>query len=366
MSDKGGNTDMSTEPEQPAYQNYPAMPPAQAGPWLPGMPPGMAPPGWRPGVNGFAVTSLVLGILGPVGGLVLGLVFGIIALSDIKRTRQRGRGLAIAGIAVSSVWIFLVIAFIALAILGAALGPTAQSDGASSTGFSLKPGQCFDRDPNSKSSAVTVIDCAKPHDAEAFASEPISSLSYPGLAAVEAIGERRCPEDSDHWLTAGLNYPDFAVHYLFPQESSWTRGDRNVICFFRRVDNFPITGHVKDAGLPYTDDQRRYLDAVAPYDKIIDEEYDAPTWSLERDVVVRSLPVLQKEIDVLKAGPWPTIAQASIDGLVTAKQLELGDRQRAAAATDSDSLDDALADADDHDGSDQDTAIRAALHLAPR
>jgi hypothetical protein len=357
---------MSTEPEQPAYQNYPAMPPAQAGPWLPGMPPGMAPPGWRPGVNGFAVTSLVLGILGPVGGLVLGLVFGIIALSDIKRTRQRGRGLAIAGIAVSSVWIFLVIAFIALAILGAALGPTAQSDGASSTGFSLKPGQCFDRDPNSKSSAVTVIDCAKPHDAEAFASEPISSLSYPGLTAVEAIGERRCPDDSDHWLTAGLNYPDFAVHYLFPQESSWTRGDRNVICFFRRVDNFPITGHVKDAGLPYTDDQRRYLDAVAPYDKIIDEEYDAPTWSLERDVVVRSLPVLQKEIDVLKAGPWPTIAQASIDGLVTAKQLELGDRQRAAAATDSDSLDDALADADDHDGSDQDTAIRAALHLAPR
>jgi hypothetical protein len=358
---------MSTEPEQPAYQNYPAMPPAQAAPWTPGLPPGLpygAPPGWRPGVNGFAVTSLVLGILGPVGGLVLGLVFGIIALSDIKRTGQRGRGLAIAGVALSSVWIFLVIVFVGLAIIGAALGPTTQSSG--STGFSLKPGQCFDRDANSKSADVTVIDCAKPHDAEAFATEPITSVSYPGLAAVQSIGERRCPADADRWLTAGLNYPDFAVHYLYPQESSWTRGDRTVICFFRRVDNFPIAGHVKDTGLPYSADQKRYLDAIAPYDKIVDDEYDAPTWTSERDVVVRSLPVLQKEIDVLKAGPWPTNAQASIDALVAAKQLELGDRQRAAAATDSNGLDDALADADDHDGTDEDTAIRTALHLAPR
>jgi len=357
---------MSTEPEQPAYQNYPAMPPAQAAPWTPGGAPYGVPPGWRPGVNGFAVTSLVLGILGPVGGLVLGLVFGIIALSDIKRTGQRGRGLAIAGIAVFSVWIFLVIAFIVLGILGAALDSTTRSSGASSTGFSLKPGQCFDRDPNSKSSAVTVIDCAKPHDAEAFASEPITSVSYPGLTAVQAIGEHRCPGDAEHWLTAGLNYPDFAVHYLFPQASSFTRGDRTVICFFRRIDNFKITGHVKDAGLPYTDDQKRYLDAVGPYDKILDEEYDAPTWTSERDVVVRSIPVLQKEIDVLKTGPWPTNAQASVDALVAAKQLELADRQRAAAATDSDSFDDALDDADDHDGSDQDTAIRTELHLAPR
>ncbi|EWM14427.1 DUF4190 domain-containing protein [Kutzneria sp. 744] len=378
---------MSTEPEQPAYQNYPAMPPAQASPWSQATPPGAhglpygtqpphgsqpvpygsqpgyyPPPGYRPGVNGFAVASLVLGILGPVGGLVLGLVFGIIALVDIRRTGQRGKGLAIAGISVSGVWILLVGAFLVVGLFAAATDP----DRASSSSYDIKPGQCFDRPTTSKGATVTVRDCATPHDAEAFAVEPVPGSAYPGLTVVESLGSRKCPDDSDRFLTPGLNYPDFAVHYLYPQESSWSRGDRSVICFFRRADGFPFTGHVKDTGLPYTADQKRYLDAVAPYDKIVDEEYDTATWSEEREVVGRSVAVLQKEIEVLKAGPWPTNAQSAIGDLVTAKQLELADRQRAAAATDSDSMDDALDDALDHDGSEVDLTIRTALHLPAR
>jgi hypothetical protein len=346
---------MSMEPEQPAYQNYPAMPAAQPAPWT----------GVKPGVNGFAIAAFVLGIVGVVGA-VLSVIFGIVALADIRRTRQRGKGLAISGIVLSGVWVVAVLAFVGTAFVQGFEEGASQTT--SSSGFQLKPGQCFDRDANSQSAVVTVRDCAKPHDAEAFASEPIPSSTYPGLAAVEAVGDRKCAADSDRYLTPGMNYPDTAVHYLYPQEQSWRLGDHSVLCFYRRVDGALMSGHVKDTGLPLSTDQKLYLDLVAPYDKIIDDEDDASTqsWTAERDVVARSVPVVQAEIEALKAGPWPTIAQQWIDSLVAEKQLELADRRKAAAAADEDTMDDALDDADEHDGSEQDQGIRTVLHLPPR
>ncbi|MFC0430163.1 DUF4190 domain-containing protein [Kutzneria buriramensis] len=364
---------MSTEHEQqPAYQNYPAMPPAQPAPWSPGMPPsygmpagpyGMPPSpyGMRPGVNGFAIASLVLGILAPFSGLVLGLVFGIIALVGIRRTGERGRGMAITGIVLSSLWILLVVAIVVFAVIAAATDPTRTSSSGANTSYNFKPGQCFDRDNTSK--AVTVRDCGQPHDAEVFAVEPLSATSFPGTAAVQAVGRSRCTADSDQFLTPGMNYPDIEVLYLYPQQASWTHGDRSVKCYFANATGAKMTGHVKDTGVPYNADQKRYLDAVAPYNKIVDEEENAETFAEEHDVAVRSVPVVQQEIAALQAGPWPAAVQPSVDKLVAAKQQELADRQRAAAATDEDSLDDALDDADSHDGSVEAKAVRTALHL---
>ena len=57
----------------------------------PGYPP---PPAQKPGTNGFAIASLIFGI---IGGVLLGFIFGFIALSQTKRTGQNGRGLALAG-----------------------------------------------------------------------------------------------------------------------------------------------------------------------------------------------------------------------------------------------------------------------------
>jgi Domain of unknown function (DUF4190) len=55
--------------------------------------------------NGFAIASLVLSLL---CGAPLGVIFGHIALSQIERTHEEGRGLAIAG---------LVIGYVSLAFL---------------------------------------------------------------------------------------------------------------------------------------------------------------------------------------------------------------------------------------------------------
>ena len=70
----------------------------------------------RTETNGLAIASLITSIAGVVLGIplaifcyigllipIVGAVLGAVALSQIKRTNQQGRGLAIAGIAVGSV-----------------------------------------------------------------------------------------------------------------------------------------------------------------------------------------------------------------------------------------------------------------------
>ncbi len=388
---------MSSEQEPPpAYENYPAMPAAQEGPgngqagqfgppapWpgpptpWPGQPgpwPGQpvpwgnqAWPGPKPGVSGFAIASFVLGIFGFIFLTgILGVIFGILSLSDIKRTRQGGRGLAIAGIVLGSLWLAAWLTFLGAAfVTGVERAANNTSSGVTNS-YNLKPGQCFDRAQTSQGATVTVQDCVQPHDAEVFAVESVSGSTYPGADAVMLVAETRCPGDSERFLTPGLNYPDIDVHYLYPQSASWARGDRSVECFYRSVTGAKMTGHAKDTGRPYTEDQKRYLAVVDPYNKIVDDEQNTDEWAAEKDLVVRSIPVLQKEIDALKAGPWPANIQPQFDQLVAAKQLELTDRQQAAAATDEDGFDDAMDSADSHDGSAADRGIRVSLGLHPR
>ena len=69
--------------------------------------------------NGLAIASLVLGILWLDWiGSILALIFGYVALGQIKRRGQGGRGLAIAGI----VFGWIGVALLALVIIAAAAG----------------------------------------------------------------------------------------------------------------------------------------------------------------------------------------------------------------------------------------------------
>lgn len=88
------------------------------------------PPGWenvpsapaRTGTNGFAIASLVLGILWLYWlGSILAVVFGFIARSQINSSNgaQTGRGMATAGIVLGLLAIVLVpLAIVAITFLG--------------------------------------------------------------------------------------------------------------------------------------------------------------------------------------------------------------------------------------------------------
>ncbi|BBY05159.1 DUF4190 domain-containing protein [Mycobacterium noviomagense] len=100
--------------EAPGYPVYPG----QAVPYGPYR---IAPP---PGTNGLAIASLVTSLVGVVFcGIpsIVGLILGIIAMQQTKRTGQEGHGLAVAGVIVGGTMtalvvlaaIFVVIPFIA-------------------------------------------------------------------------------------------------------------------------------------------------------------------------------------------------------------------------------------------------------------
>jgi hypothetical protein len=61
-------------------------------------------------VSGFAIATLVLGIMGIVLSAV---ICGIVALGQIMGGSYSGRGMVIAGLLISAAWVLLVAAFAA-------------------------------------------------------------------------------------------------------------------------------------------------------------------------------------------------------------------------------------------------------------
>lgn len=95
-------------------------------PWAPAAPgsPGYAV--YQQTTNGFAVASLVLGIIWIWWiGSILALVFGYVGKSQIDQSggRQSGRGLAVAGIVLGWVGVGIFLVFVAIGMIGAGLGP---------------------------------------------------------------------------------------------------------------------------------------------------------------------------------------------------------------------------------------------------
>lgn len=97
----------------PGYGNPPYPPPYPGGYYpIPDYP-------VQAGTNGLAIASLVAsftGFLCCVIGSIVAIVLGVIALNQIKQTRQEGYGLAIAGIVigVGTLVVFLIIAMFSI------------------------------------------------------------------------------------------------------------------------------------------------------------------------------------------------------------------------------------------------------------
>lgn len=112
--------DGSTPPAAPVP---PAEPAAPAQPAYPAY--GQPTPGYyAPPTNTLAILALVLGIVIPVGGIIC----GHIALGQIKRTGEGGRGLALAGLiigyALTALTLLVIIAYIAFfAIMFSTVAP---------------------------------------------------------------------------------------------------------------------------------------------------------------------------------------------------------------------------------------------------
>jgi Domain of unknown function (DUF4190)/Septum formation len=184
------------------------------------------------GTSGWAIASFILGLLGVI---LLGLIFGIVALRRIRRLGQRGRGLAIAGLVLSGLWIVAIVAIVVAA--GANVATRSSSSGQITHqgqlgAFSLVTGDCFDNPVGARSlSRVTAIPCTQPHNAQVFAKFKLSgsSLSYPGTAQVERLATSGCNSRISSIDKSKANNA-MTIRFLVPLEGSWIVGQRSVSC----------------------------------------------------------------------------------------------------------------------------------------
>jgi Domain of unknown function (DUF4190)/Septum formation len=242
----------SSNPYQ-AYQPtspppYPPAPPQyQPGPQYQPAPPSPPPSG---GTNGFAIASLIFGI---IGGVLLSVIFGIVALSQVKRRNQRGKGLAVAGLVLSGIWLLVIVVGVGVALVAAsrdAGGPgSALRPSHSSTRDNLAVGDCINGllnlnlDQDLQRTPPTVA-CTEPHEGEVYHVITLTDAAFPGDATIQKKAEDGCA-DALPGYAPNEKTKDLEVYYLYPTSHSWIRGDRDITCL-AVSEGTKLTGSLRD------------------------------------------------------------------------------------------------------------------------
>jgi Domain of unknown function (DUF4190)/Septum formation len=227
--------------------------PGPAGPAPYGGPPSAYPAGQapygapaaaeRPRTSGFAIASLVFGI---IGGILLSVGFGIAALVKIRGNPQlRGKGMAIAGLILSGLWLVVGIAVIAI---GLSVGPQRSSSGqvtqpGVTSVYSLRTADCL-QNPGARLGirTVRVVPCDQPHNAQVFAVFPVAGSGYPGTTALQRRAAVGCHARIAGSINRSLITNSMTLQYLYPESQSWAAGHQSITCLV--VDSANMTSSV--------------------------------------------------------------------------------------------------------------------------
>ena len=212
---------------------------------LPPFPPSGAPQAPAQGTNGFAIAALVCGLLFFVPlSAILAIVFGIVALAQLRRTHQRGRGMAITGIVIGSLAMVAAISAITWFVLAA---PERGADGthvSSGTTLidSLRAGDCFSGVEGDRLRSVTAHPCAEPHEAQLAALVTLDEAPFPGVEEASVQAEDACLDKADALVRADVT-EELDLLYLVPDSSLAWDANRTAHCIFVAVDG-EMTGSV--------------------------------------------------------------------------------------------------------------------------
>ncbi|MFD5129001.1 DUF4190 domain-containing protein [Streptomyces olindensis] len=327
---------------QPPQDPY-GPPPAN---WAQG-PQGYAPygPAGRPygtpvSVNALAVTALVLGVLCFLPAL--GLVLGLIALRQIKRSGQSGRGLAIAGAVLSSVGIVLWTAVLATGAASDAWEGFKDSAQGNES-LSLEKGDCFDAPGGLEGDTYDVdrVSCEGRHDGEVFAVVTLPGGSFPGDAEITDIADEKCYALQDQYAMDTWAMPaDVDVYYLMPSRDSWRFGDRAITCVFGNTEaRAGLTGSLRGDPTTFDTDQVVFLSTANALDTALYEEpEDTPEDDLagHRAWAAQVHDVLGENIEALRGHSWPSGARGPVGALVADLEDAREEWAKASEAADAD------------------------------
>ena len=178
----------------------------------------------RQPVNRFAVAALVSGLLGGF----LAPVFGVIALVQIRKRRQRGRNLAICGLVAFAAWATVVTV---QAVTGTAWWQQPRQLGrlpaGEASGLDLAVQDCFWAPGTSGEAIVLRRSCTEPHSGEAFEVLPLGDGPYPEVLGMYQSSLKRCQDDSP---SAGR--AEVRIQVMTPTSFSWNDGKHHAVCYF--------------------------------------------------------------------------------------------------------------------------------------
>ncbi|MGN9908653.1 DUF4190 domain-containing protein [Phytohabitans sp. LJ34] len=229
--------------QQPQADQWGQQPPP--GQWGQQQPP---PPPRQGGTNGFAIASLVFGLL---GGILLSVIFGFVALSQIKKRGQGGRGLAIAGLSLSGVWVLGIVALVIVGIVAGGTGntndpTTSLADSGDVNVQRLTPGQCLNGlKEGSAIRDLPAVPCTQPHEGEVFATFDLADGDFPGDTEVGKLAEDGCVDRLKTYSAKAADDPNVEIYFLHPTQTSWRLGDQGVACVAMSSTG-KVTGSIKD------------------------------------------------------------------------------------------------------------------------
>ena len=95
----------------------------------------------------------------------------------------------------------------------------------------LKVGECFDfEDATGGVTAVAVVECAKPHDAEVFATFEVALEAF-DADTVGAAADDQCLAAIEPYVGYPYVAADFYYRAFMPGADSWGKGARTIVCF---------------------------------------------------------------------------------------------------------------------------------------
>ncbi|WP_316959451.1 DUF4190 domain-containing protein [Streptomyces sp. TRM68367] len=299
--------------------------------------------GAPPPVNGVSIAALVLGLLCflPAAGLVLGLI----ALRQIRRKGERGRGMAIAGSVLSS-------AGLALWVVSLSTGVVADAwDGLrdavrGNESLTLRKGECFDSPGGMEGDTYDVdrVPCGGAHDGEVFAVVKLSDGRFPGDRSVADTADERCYALQDTYAMDTWAVPKEAeVYYLLPSRETWTLGDRAITCVFGNAnESGHLTGSLREDGTTLDGDQVAYLKAErvqnAALESAPDTEYVEDDLGGHRAWAGRVSAALAEQTRMLRGHRWPAGAERPVSDLAAGLDKARQEWARAAKSPDVDTF----------------------------
>ncbi|MGW6832039.1 DUF4190 domain-containing protein [Streptomyces sp. NPDC054949] len=327
------------------YPPPPTPPTGPANPWAP--PSSQAlwappPPQGPPALNGFALASLLVGLLCLPP---LGIVFGVVALVQIARKRERGRALAVVGLVVSVV-MTAVAAYVTQQYadsfsryLDSSVVARDDVEGSRTPIDDMAPGDCFNvpgGDLMKQSTSVHAVDCTEVHHAEVTSSTLLDEGPFPGDDGLESTATDVCWEAQDAYAMDTWAVPAYAeMYYFVPTRALWREGDRRLLCVIGTSSEEHRGSLRKDAGM-LKPEQAEFLRAMNGVDKAFARQpeggpeealSECRTWAREVDTALAVQAALLRRVS---GRPGIGAAAGAQLGEVEAARKEW---QRAARAT---------------------------------